>query len=142
MTTAQAKPQLQPTSMIPVFHETSFGMLDAAKEQLASLKKAEGRAHVLNDEIIERVLKTFTEQTDYIPTFLEQCQQWRKEALNERQLQWVSDIEHNVKMLAKINPDILALAKSYEDKTINSILGMDEDELIKNILTGKVDMPL
>ena len=133
------KPNLQPTTMIPVFLETSTGMLDAAAEQLESLKKAKGRAHVLNDEMVERILKVFTEQTDYIPLYLQQCQHWRKVELNERQGQWLSEMENNIKSLAKVNQEILALVKSYQGKTINKVLNIDEAELLDSLLSGKID---
>jgi len=118
----------QPTSMISVFVEMVAEMLESAQAQLANLKRAQEKPHVLDNEIIERLLTSYGEQNTLIPIYLEQCQRWQEESLNDKQTEWVADIENNLTSLQLITQEILRIAEFCSDKTINKALGKSDIE--------------
>lgn len=132
---------LQPLNMIPVFVEMTDGMLDASKEQLTNFEALKGKAHVLDDDLLESVVKSLTKQTASLPNFLTQCDAWRQQALTASQAQQVDQIQSSVESLEKINQQVMFLADHYKNKTINKILEMDPTELMLGIIDGSIDSP-
>jgi hypothetical protein len=114
--------------MISVFVEMVAEMLESAQAQLANLKRAQEKPHVLDNEIIERLLTSYGEQNRLIPIYLEQCQRWQEESLNVKQTEWVADIKNNLTFLQLINQEILRIAEFCSDKTINKVLGKSDIE--------------
>ena len=126
----------QPTSMISVFLEMINEMLESAEIQLQQLKKAKDKPHVLDDEIISRILKSYGEQNELVPVYLQQCHRWKEEELNEKQTTWVAEIEDYATSLLLINKQILDFANSISDKTIDKILSKSDAELALDLLQG------
>ena len=119
----------QPTSMISVFLEMINEMLESAEIQLQQLKQAKDKPHVLDDEIISRILKSYGEQNELVPVYLQQCHRWKEEELNEKQTTWVAEIEDYATSLLLINKQILDFANSISDKTIDKILSKSDSEV-------------
>ena len=131
----------QSTSMIPLFYQMAREILDASRKQLSNMKQVKGRAHVLNDELVNRIINLYTHQLKDVAIYLEQCKFWRKQKLSSSQLKQVNQIESNVQELEKINNQILFLVKHYKDGTIDKILAKDDIELVLDFLLGKIDTP-
>lgn len=68
------KPNFHPLSMLPTILMVSKGQLESSKEQLINMKAVEDKPYVLDDEIINRSLKLYSEQNEDVGVFLEQ---WR-----------------------------------------------------------------
>lgn len=126
----------QPTSMISVFLEMINEMLESAEIQFQQLKQAKDKPHVLDDEIISRILKSYGEQNELVPVYLQQCHRWKEEELNEKQTTWVAEIEDYATSLLLINKQILDFANSISDKTIDKILSKSDAELALDLLQG------
>ena len=124
----------QPTSMISVFLEMINEMLESAEMQFQQLKQAKDKPHVLDDEIISRILKSYGEQNELVPVYLQQCHRWKEEELNEKQTTWVAEIEDYATSLLLINKQILDFANSISDKTIDKILSKSDAELALDLL--------
>jgi len=131
----------QPLSMIPLFLKMVGGMLESAQEQLGNLQQAKHKPHVLDDEIIQRLLKLYPEQKEDIPYYLEQCQRWKNETTNPDQIKNIVIIENKLNELKQVNQQILSLVDYCKDRTINKILAKDDLELGLDFLTGKLDLP-
>ena len=131
----------QPLSMIPLFLKMVDGMLESAQEQLGNLQQAKHKPHVLDDEIIQRLLKLYPEQKEDIPYYLEQCQRWKNETTNPDQIKNIVIIENKLNELKQVNQQILSLVDYCKDRTINKILAKDDLELGLDFLTGKLDLP-
>jgi len=140
--TKTKQPNWQSESMIPVFVEISQGMLEAAEDQLTNLEQVKGRAHVLDENTVKRIIKLTSEQNENNLMFLEQCKRWMSSDLNERQIKMVKEIEHNSRVLADVNPQILFLAKHFKNRTIDKILEKDDLELILALASGEIDLPV
>jgi hypothetical protein len=125
----------QPLSMIPVFIEMVDEMLKSAEIQLTQLKQAEHRPHVLDDETVNRVLKSYSEQNELMPIYLQQCQRWEKEELNDNQRQWVSTIKEQSTALTIVNEKIIQIARDLSSKTINKILEKSDLEVALDFLS-------
>lgn len=123
----------QPISMISVFVEMINYMLESAEIQLNQLKQAKDKPHVLDDEIINRILKSYNEQNELIPVYLQQYQRWKEEELNDKQQNWITEIKDNATSLLLINKEILDIANSISDKTIDKILQKSDAEVAIDI---------
>lgn len=123
-------------SMIPVYIDLSCGMLKSAKEQLHNLEQVKDKPHILDDEIVARIVKSHTEQNENIWMLIEQCRRWRKEELNTGQLKNIQEIEDNAKEIKNTNKQILTLANNFKDRTIDRILAKSDINLALDFLTG------
>ena len=125
----------QPLSMIPVFIEMVDEMLESAEIQLIQLKQAEHKPHVLDDETVNRVLKSYSDQNELMPIYLQQCQRWEKEELNDNQRLWVSAIKEQSTALIRVNEKIIQIARDLSNKTINKILEKSDLEVALDFLS-------
>jgi hypothetical protein len=131
-----------PLTMIPLLSHAIEGALDASKEQLANLLQAENKPYALDDAIVNRVIKSFTEQLKTIAHEKAICAHWReKKNLTPEQVKTIMEMEANIAEMEKINQRILFLAEHYKEHTIDKILGMDEEELALAYLKGKLYQP-
>ena len=109
--------------------------------QYASLKQAEDRPHILDDEIVNRIVKLYTEAEDFIWCYREQLKRWRKEKLTEKQNQELERLEQQVEQLEQCRTNILSLTEGFKGKTIDAILGKSDFDLATDILSGKIQPP-
>lgn len=116
-------------NMLPVYDEMLEGQLDASLGQFNNLKSAEHKPHVLNDEIVSRIIKSHTSQNEDIWVYFEQCRKWRNASPTSQELEVITLIEKNAAKLEQVNKDIIALASSFKDKTIDSILSKSDMEV-------------
>lgn len=141
MITPTRTPQWHPAAKIPFFTELVDSMLESAEKQLYYLEKAKGKAHVLDEVTIQRVLKAQHEQNTHVALFKEQCQRWRREPLSNEQCQAVSQLEAKIVALENTGRQIGFLADHYQHHTINKILAMDPEELAIAVLAQQIDLP-
>lgn len=130
-----------PLTMLPMLSHAIAGALDASKEQLTNLLKAEKKPYVLDDETVYRVIKSYTEQNKSLINEKIICAHWRQKNPTVEQLKIIDEIVDNLIEMEKINQRILFLAEHYKEHTIDKILGMDDAELALAHLTGKLYSP-
>ena len=123
-------------TMISTYVDLSRGMLESAKEQIYNLEQVKSKPHILDDETVARIIKLHTEQNENNWVLIEQCKRWRKEQLDEEELKSVQEIEANAYELEKTNKQILDLANSFKDHTINKVLAKSDINLALAFLTG------
>ena len=116
-------------NMLPIYVEMSEGQLESSIGQLSNLKQAQSKPHVLDDGIIARIIKLHSEQNSDNWVFFEQCKRWRNENPSDEELGLIARVEKSASQLEVINNQILALAHSFKDKTIDSILAKGDYEL-------------
>ncbi len=78
MTKQQLTPNFQPISIIPVISKYIDGALKDAKEHYQTLQEAEARPFSLDDVLVNRISKVFTEQKQDLRLFDEQLSRWKK----------------------------------------------------------------
>jgi len=135
------EPNWRPISDMPLIAFSLNGMIEADKEQCKGLLLAKDKPHVLDDYTINRVLKAFNEQVEFIDLYDEQLLRWRKEALTEKQEKEIDKLSEQVNKLKELNGKVLALVNELKKGTINKIMGMDDAELALKVLTGDIPFP-
>ena len=80
-------PNWQPLSMLPMMTDMVAGMLEEVNTQLAILRQAQAKPHVLDDYTVGRVLKVYGEQQDFVWVYEAQLERWQKETLIAAQQQ-------------------------------------------------------
>jgi hypothetical protein len=116
-------------------------LLESSNKQLKNMEKAKGKAYVLDSPTIERVIKVYTEQSTFIPYFVEQCDRWQNEKLTAEEFNFVQEIKNKITQLGSINQQILFLAEHYKNHTIDKVLAMDLAELALAVMNKKIDGP-
>ncbi|HHM2297747.1 TPA: hypothetical protein ACRIDK_000664 [Legionella anisa] len=116
-------------NMLPLYVEISDGQLEASIEQLNNLNQVQSKPHVLDRETIERIIKLHSAQNADNWVFFEQCKKWRNENPTNEELKLIAQVEKSTNQLEEVNNEILTLANSFKDKTIDGILGKGDFEL-------------
>jgi len=134
-------PTWQPITQLPLIAWAIDGMTESAEEQLANLREAEDRPHVLDLPTVDRVIRVYTEQQGDLSLYREQLARWGRLALTDAQRAEVTRLEQRLATLGTRIDAILALAQQLRPHTIESILAKSDIELALDVLTGKIRPP-
>ena len=116
--------------MLPMLSTMISGQLEEAKNQYGNLLQAQPKPYVLNDEIVERVIKVFSEQLDFICLYENQISKWQHEETLTTKLEAdLSKSQMQLKELSKVITNILALADELKNGTIEKVMGKSDLEL-------------
>ncbi len=123
------KPTWQPIRNLPMI----AGMIDSqvaeAKNQFKNLLEARKKPYVLDDVTVERIIKVFTEQQEYVLIFGNQVSKWQQEErLTTVQKKEIDRLKEQVKMWEKALKDVLAMAKELKIGTIEKVMEKSELE--------------
>jgi hypothetical protein len=119
-----------PISMIPMLSTMISGQLEEAKNQYENLLQAKPKPYVLNDEIIERIIKVFTEQLDYICLYENQISKWQHEETLTPKIKLDLDrSQTQLQDLSKVLINLLALAAELKKGTIEKVMEKSDLEL-------------
>ena len=119
-----------PISMLPMLSTMIYGQLEEAKNQYENLLQAKPKPYVLNDEIIERIIKVFTEQLDYICLYENQISKWQHEETLTPEIKLDLDrSQTQLQDLSKILINLLALAAELKKGTIEKVMEKSDLEL-------------
>lgn len=119
-----------PISMLPMLSTMISGQLEEAKNQYENLLQAKPKPYVLNDEIIERIIKVFTEQLDYICLYENQISKWQHEETLTPKIKLDLDrSQTQLQDLSKVLINLLALAAELKKGTIEKVMEKSDLEL-------------
>ncbi|MBW9159476.1 hypothetical protein [Clostridium tagluense] len=119
-----------PISMPPMLSTMISGQLEEAKNQYENLFKAQSKPYVLNDEILERVIKVFSEQLDFICLYENQISKWHDEETLTTKLEAdLAKSQSQLQELSTVVPNILALADQLKSGTIEKVMKKSDLEL-------------
>ena len=122
-------PNFYDLGMIPVYLSMSADQWEDSSENLENLKACETRPHILDDAMIFRTIKLYTEQKEMAWIPLKQCSLWREQNPTSEQLKDIEKIETFTKGSLENIEQILILANSFKDHTIERVLAKDDMEL-------------
>ena len=134
-------PIWHPISSLPMISSMITGQLNEAKIQYNTLLEVRHKPHILNDEIVSRIFKLFSEQQEYIPIYSEQLTRWDKEPLSADQQKEIVKLKEQVESWEKTVAEILILNNEISHGTIDRILSMSDEELAIKILSGEIPKP-
>jgi 6-pyruvoyl-tetrahydropterin synthase len=124
------QPNWQPIKNMSMIANLIDSQLTDAKEQYITLSEARNKPYVLNDSIVQRTIKVYTEQLDFTQVFEKQLLKWK----NEEYLKPIQQIEicrlqEQVKQSYKTLTDILDLSEELKSGTIEKVMEKSDLEL-------------
>jgi len=127
----------QPVSFLQQIAEMIDGMLDAAKETHEPLCQIK----VHDDYTIKRIFEVTGQQVEDEWMYEDQLVRWLHSSdLKRVQRDEILRLQGQMVELKEINRKILAIAKEHKDKTIEKILGKNDEELGMDFLKGKLKL--
>jgi len=128
------QPIWHPIEAVPAIARLIDGQLEAAEEELRLLRRAGPGS--LDDATVERVVRVFTEEMEFLDLHEEQLARWRKEPLSPAQRTEVDRLGRQVARNREVAGSILELAEELRATTINAILATSDLELGLEVLLG------
>jgi hypothetical protein len=109
----------QSVTMIPVLLEIVKDMQKGSEKEKNHLEEWQKGKLFLKKDNISQIVKFYWDQNALIPYYLEQCHFWKNHThtLNNRQKQWIYEIESTLDWLKKNNASILSLTNKKEKET-------------------------
>ena len=124
------QPNWQPIKNMPMIANIIDSQLTDAKEQYTTLLEARNKPHVLNDSIVQRTIKVYTEQLEFTQVFEKQLLKWEKEECLMPILQTeICRLQDQVKHSYKTLKDIIALVEELKMGTIEKVMEKSDLEL-------------
>ena len=108
----------QPISALPVVSSMIDGMIGDSQEQYQTLLEGKLRPHTLDGFTVNRVLKVFDEQAQYLAHYEEQLGRWKGLALTPNQQSDVERLAGKLNRAQAVNQNILVLAKQLKEGTL------------------------
>jgi hypothetical protein len=124
------EPNWQPVGNLPLIASMIDGQLETAQEQYDSLLEARSNPHVLDDDTVNRVIRSYTEQLEFAPIYTKQLQKWRQETgLSSAQRSELQRLQAQVSQWKQVVTDILDLANELKEGTIKKVLSKSDFEV-------------
>ena len=124
------QPNWQPIKNMPMIANLIDNQLTDAKEQYITLSEARNKPYVLNDSIVQRTIKVYTEQLDFTQVFEKQLLKWENEEyLKPNQQIEICRLQEQVKQSYKTLTDILDLSEELKSGTIEKVMEKSDLEL-------------
>jgi signal transduction histidine kinase len=137
------QPIWHPITALPVIATLVDGQLEGAEEQYQTLQEARWRPGALDDATVERVLRVFSEEMEFLDIYDEQLDRWRKGPLTPVQQKEVERLGAQVARNREVASSILDLAEELNATTINALMAKSDLELgLEALLGGFPSAPL
>lgn len=117
-------------TMLPMLSTMISGQLEEAKNQYDNLLQAQSKPYILNDEIVERVIIVFAEQSNYICLYENQISKWQNEETLTSKIE--TDLARSQSQLQELSiviTNILTLADKLKNGTIEKVIGKSDLDL-------------
>lgn len=131
------KPIDRPIEYLEIFEKALNGDLSSANDQYEILLPIKDKPSILNDVIIDRVIRLHEEKNEFIDNYGRQFKLWRKEKLTFAQSAILKNLERKLPQLKEVNDRVLEIAYQIRPYTIEKIMAMDPAELALFYLSGK-----
>jgi uncharacterized membrane protein len=131
----KSEPNWQPISNLPLIASMIDGQLETAQEQYDSLVETRSKPHMLDDDTVNRVIQSYTEQLEFAPIYKKQLEKWQKESgLSSVQRSELQRLHKQVSEWKQFVTDILDLADELKEGTIEKVLSKSDFELGLEVL--------
>ena len=128
--------QSKPITFLPVFAQMLRGLVQNTQDQYESLLNAQTRPYVLDDQLVERLLKLYRSQQEEELLWKQQLGLWQDLTLTETQRREINNLAGQTERLTDLNQKVLDLVESLAPHTMNKLLAKDEAELGLEFLLG------
>ena len=133
---AKQQPIWHPISKLSLIAYAIDGELEAVEENTISLKESLNRPYSLDNALVARVIRVYTEQRDDIWLYEEQLRRWKELSLTPNQQKEVNRLSSQVEKLKKLLDGILSLADELKQNTIETLLNKSDGEVGLEFLLG------
>lgn len=135
--TEQETPQWRPLSWLPTIATAVDGMLEADREQWETLQPAREEPWRLDDAIVARMIRVFTEQREDLALYDEQIRRWSFGNATPAQRREIERLESQMEQLRKINAELRAVAAELAEGTIEKQLAKTNGQVTLEMLAGR-----
>ena len=134
MSSPRQQQSWHPIEKLQMFEEMLEDSMTATEENYATFLEAKSRPHALDDSMINRAMKIYAEQIEYVNCYDNQLNRWKKGPLTPNQREKVDGLAIGNKRRRELTENLISLLKELKKGTINRILEMDDEELGLNAL--------
>src|SRR5712692_5341499 len=127
--TQHTQPQWQPIGKLSFIASMIDGMLAATTKQYGTLQKAKQKPFSLDDALVNRAIKVYTDQKNDLWVYDKQLSRWKALKLTSAQSDEVERLQVQMKKLCEMNTMILSLAQELQEITIERLLEKDDGEV-------------
>lgn len=117
--------QTHPLSFLPTFSVMLHELLEQTKIQYNNLLEAKTKPHVLDDRLIERLIKVYSEQQEQEGFWMHQLGEWQKQTLNDNQRKKINELIEPARRIKDINQQMLDLIDELAPHTLTKLLQKD-----------------
>lgn len=128
------EPNWQPINNLSMIASIIDGQAAEAENQLRNLLTARPKPYVLDDYTINRIIKVFKEQQDFIWIYEKQLSKWQVATSSTAQINEITRLQGQVKKWNKVLIDILVLVEELKSGTIEKMLSKNDLELGMNFI--------
>jgi hypothetical protein len=132
--------QSKPLTFLPVFAQMLRGLVQNTQDQYESLLNAQTRPYVLDDQLVERLLKLYRSQQQDELLWKKQLDFWQDLTLTETQRREINNLAGQAERLTELNQKVLDLVESLAPHTMNKLLAKDGAELGLEFLGSSAHM--
>ena len=118
--------QPKPITFLPVFAQMLRGLVQNTQDQYESLLNAHTRPYVLDDQLVEQLLKLYRSQQQDESLWKKQLDLWQDLTLTESQRREINNLAGQAERLTDLNQKVLDLVESLTPHTMNKLLAQDE----------------
>ncbi|OUA90141.1 hypothetical protein [Bacillus thuringiensis] len=124
------QPNWQPIQNLPIIANLIDGQSSDAKEQYINLLEVRNKPHVLDDATIQRTIRVYTEQLEFVWIFEEQLSKWiKEERLTPIEQSEIECLQGQVQQLHHTLTDILALTEKLKEETYEKVMKKSDLQL-------------
>lgn len=124
------QPNWQPIQNLPIIANLIDGQSSDAKEQYINLLESRNKPHVLDDATIQRTIRVYTEQLEFVWIFKEQLSKWiKEERLTPIEQSEIERLQGQVQQLHHTLTDILALTEKLKEGTYEKVMKKSDLQL-------------
>lgn len=136
-----ASPQGQPLSELAVVARDIQTQFANSREQHDHLLQARDRPHLLNDALIERVVRLVASELEMLAVYREQLGRWYQSQPSAAQFLELDRLTHAIDRWQELLQQQRALAHELSAGTIEKVLAKTDHELAAELLAGTRKFP-
>ena len=114
---------------------------DNTRELYEQLCQGRDRPHLLDDALVERVLRHVADQVEFLPVYREQLARWYQSQPTAEQFIELDRVTHQLDRWDALLKQQRALAEELGAGTIDKMMALSDDELARGVFSGKIPFP-
>lgn len=114
---------------------------DNTRDLYEHLCTGRDQPHLLDDAVIERVLRHVADQVQFLPVYRELLARWYQSQPTAEQLIRLDRVTHQLDRWEALLKEQRALAEEFSAGTIDKMMALSDEELAQGVFSGKIPFP-